>query len=70
MFVSCLGVIIAVVGKFVAFGLHLGETAYMVIDTTVLSSIMFFIITIAVFGQDYSKDEQNQPEAELDSSLH
>ena len=70
MIVSCLGIILAAVGKSVAFGLELGETAYIAFDTTFLIFICLFFIATAVIGQDYSKDEQNQPEAELDSSLH
>ena len=70
MIVSCLGVIIAAVGRFVTLGVAIGETAYISFDTIFLFFIVLFFIAIAVFGQDSSKDEQNQPEAELDSSLH
>ena len=70
MIVSCLGIIIAAVGRFVTLGVDIGETAYIAFDTTFLIFIVLFFIAIAVFGQDYSKDEKNQPEAELDSSLY
>ena len=70
MIVSCMGVIIAAVGKFVASGVGLGETAIIAFDTTFLFFICFFFVSMAVFGQDNPEDEQNQPEAELDSSLH
>jgi hypothetical protein len=70
MVISCLGIILTTVGSFVASGLELGALANMEINTAVLSFIMLFFITIAVFGQDFSKDEQIQPEAELDSSLY
>jgi len=70
MIVSCLGIILAAVGRFLTMGVDIGETAYIAFDTTFLIFIVLFIIAIAVFGQDSPKDEQNQPEAELDSSLH
>ncbi|TFH00530.1 MAG: hypothetical protein E4H14_19550 [Candidatus Thorarchaeota archaeon] len=70
MIVSCLGIIITAVGRFAAIGVGLGETAYIAFDTTVAGFIMLFFITIAVFGQDFSKDEQNQPDEEMGSSLH
>ena len=70
MIVSCLGIIIAGVGRFVTLGVDIGEIAYIAFDTTFYIFIVLFFIAIAVLGQDYSKDEQNQPEAELDSSLY
>ena len=70
MAVSCLGVILAGVGKFVALGIDIGGTAYIAFDNTFLLFIVLFFMAIVVFGPDNSKDEQNQPEAELDSSLH
>jgi len=70
MIVSCLGIILTTVGSFVASGLELGALANMEINTAILGFIMLFFITIAVFEQDFSKDEQNQPEAESDSSLY
>jgi len=69
MIVSCIGIIITTVGRFVALGVDQGGTAYRAFDTGFLCFIMLFFIAIAVFGQDFSKDEQNQPEVELDSSL-
>lgn len=70
MVVVCLGIIITTVGRFAALGIDQGGTAYRAFDTAFLCFVMFFFIVIAVFGQDFSKDEQNQPEAELDSSLY
>ncbi len=70
MIVSCLGIIITAVGRFAAIGVGQGETAYMAFDTTFAGFIMLFFITIAIFGQDFSKDEQNHSEAEPDSSLY
>ena len=70
MIMSCLGIIIAGIGRFVTLGVDLGETAYIAFDTTFLIFIVLFFIAIAVFEQDFSKNEQNQPEAELDSSLY
>jgi len=69
MGVVCLGIIITTVGRFVASGIDQGGTAYRAFDTAFLCFVIFFFIVIAVFGQNFSKDEQNQPEAELDSSL-
>jgi len=69
MVISCLGIIIAGLGNFIALGVYIGETAYIAFDNTFLIFIVLFFITIAVFGQDFSKDKQNQPEAESDSSL-
>ena len=68
MIVSCLGVIITIVGRFMALGVDQWGTAR-VFDTASLYFIMLFIIVLAVFGQDFSKDEQNQSQTELDSSL-
>ena len=70
MIVSCLGIIIAGIGRFVTLGVDLGVTAYFAFDTTFLIFIVLFFVAIAVFEQDSSKNEQNQPEAELDSSLY
>ena len=70
MFVVVLGLIISVVGKMAATGMGLGETAIMALDSAFLVFIMLFFVAIAVSEQDFSKDEQDQPEAESDSSLY
>ncbi|MGY5859672.1 MAG: hypothetical protein RTU63_09900 [Candidatus Thorarchaeota archaeon] len=65
MIVSCLGIIIAGVGRFATLGLDYGETVLTVFDATFLSFLVLFFIAIAVYGQD----DQNQSEPQPDSSL-
>ncbi|MGY5853984.1 MAG: hypothetical protein RTU92_10490 [Candidatus Thorarchaeota archaeon] len=69
MSVMVLGSVLSTVGMMVASGVDQGGSAYYAFYTTFLCFNMLSIIVIAVFGQDFSKDEPNQSQAELDSSL-
>ncbi|MGY5871129.1 MAG: hypothetical protein RTV72_02690 [Candidatus Thorarchaeota archaeon] len=69
LIVLFVGLIITTVGSMIASGVDQGGTTYQALSTASVCFIMLFFIVIAVFEQDFSKDEQNQSQTESDSSL-
>jgi hypothetical protein len=68
MIVTCLGAILSGLASFVASGIDQGGSLYNTLSAT---SMVLFVLCMVAFTlhPDFSKANQNQSEAESDSSL-
>ncbi len=69
MSVMCLGVVLTTVGLIIASGIDQGGTVYDAFHTASLFFVFLSVAGMIVFWPDLFKDEQNQSQAEPDSSL-
>ncbi len=69
MSVMCLGAVLSTVGMMIASGVDQGGTIYDAFRTASLFFVSLSVVGMAVFYPDLFKDEQNQSQAEPDSSL-